>query len=619
MEVAESVLRKRASEGIVIRTKTELQDKWGASTWSDTALECMYRGLSRSEPEADSAYEKSSCQRGWGSSHSYPFLPAPRDIFGGTRSSVRGDPQVKDDWLLASPVRDVGTALARSREQKQQHPESEDDNEAAQQLRSQLLQLRAEGHRRAARLRRERQLLQQQLAEARQQQQVLLLRQQQRSICTSVGASQGSCDPWGPPTLSVPPTAPAGVRRGPRGSPLPPFSPRMVLLHVYDLTPAISNYVNRIMRPLGAGAFHAGVEVYGQEYSFGQTAATAGSLRHYGSERASLEPWTLWTAAATLRGAAAVLVILHTDETTGVSVCQPMQHPAHVYRETVPMGPADLDMEEFLSLVEVLKVEWPGNSYDVLSRNCVNFADHLCVLLGVGHVPPWLFRLQRQANSIKGGARAAAAAAAAAARQLQRLNTQARISATAMAAAEAAATAAAVAAGAAVSFGRFIKHAHQEVRLSEEMGRLLVEGMSFLSERFSEGVSCIPSEWNEEEITALEPLHLFDRAPTPPEGLIAESRGATSEGSAEKLSESPVEKPLEKQGVERLEELRANTLVDPGEGTPRALRGATEESLQGAAILKSWPQGSLSSPSQDKEQQRKSPSDWPYTADAILP
>lgn len=143
--------------------------------------------------------------------------------------------------------------------------------------------------------------------------------------------------------------------------------------------------------------------------------------------------------------------------------------------------------------------------------------------------------------------------------------------------------------------------------------------MSFLSERFSEGVSCIPSEWNEEEITALEPLHLFDRAPTPPEGLIAESRGATSEGSAEKLSESPVEKPLEKQGVERLEELRANTLVDPGEGTPRALRGATEESLQGAAILKSWPQGSLSSPSQDKEQQRKSPSDWPYTADAILP
>lgn len=272
MEVAESVLRKRASEGIVIRTKTELQDKWGASTWSDTALECMYRGLSRSEPEADSAYEKSSCQRGWGSSHSYPFLPAPRDIFGGTRSSVRGDPQVEDDWLLASPVRDVGTALARSREQKQQHPESEDDNEAAQQLRSQLLQLRAEGHRRAARLRRERQLLQQQLAEARQQQQVLLLRQQQRSICTSVGASQGSCDPWGPPTLSVPPTAPAGVRRGPRGSPLPPFSPRMVLLHVYDLTPAISNYVNRIMRPLGAGAFHAGVEVYGQEYSFGQTA-----------------------------------------------------------------------------------------------------------------------------------------------------------------------------------------------------------------------------------------------------------------------------------------------------------------------------------------------------------
>lgn len=47
--------------------------------------------------------------------------------------------------------------------------------------------------------------------------------------------------------------------------------PSLVLLHVYDLTPNISKYVNTVMRPLGAGAFHAGVEVFGDEYCFGRT------------------------------------------------------------------------------------------------------------------------------------------------------------------------------------------------------------------------------------------------------------------------------------------------------------------------------------------------------------
>lgn len=45
----------------------------------------------------------------------------------------------------------------------------------------------------------------------------------------------------------------------------------VVFLHVYDLTPTISKYVNTVMRPLGAGAFHAGVEVFGDEYCFGRT------------------------------------------------------------------------------------------------------------------------------------------------------------------------------------------------------------------------------------------------------------------------------------------------------------------------------------------------------------
>ncbi|OEH74751.1 hypothetical protein cyc_06796 [Cyclospora cayetanensis] len=255
--------------------------------------------------------------------------------------------------------------------------------------------------------------------------------------------------------------------RGPKGILLPPFSPRMVLLHVYDLTPAISAYINRIMRPFGAGAFHAGVEVFGQEYCFGQTP----------------------------------------DDTTGVNVCEPMQHPAHIYRETVPMGPTDLNVDDFCSLMNTLKKEWPGNSYDILTR----------------HGPS--LELQNQANSIKGGARAAAAAAAAAARQLQRLDTHAGISATATAAAEAAAHAASAAAGAAVSFGRLLKQAHQDVRLSDEMGRYILAGVNFLGERLAEGVSCLPSEWHEDDCHYSEAFSSCQRCPQ----LSADSLGILEE------------------------------------------------------------------------------------------
>ncbi|PHJ15563.1 pppde peptidase domain protein [Cystoisospora suis] len=82
-------------------------------------------------------------------------------------------------------------------------------------------------------------------------------------------------------------------------SPSPPLpSPNTVYLHVYDLDPTISKYVNKVMRPLGAGAFHAGVEVYGIEYCYGQTC----------------------------------------DDSSGITINRPRKHPVHIYRETIVMG-----------------------------------------------------------------------------------------------------------------------------------------------------------------------------------------------------------------------------------------------------------------------------------------
>ncbi|KAL8454444.1 hypothetical protein Emed_000165 [Eimeria media] len=458
METAALHSRRAVREGACLKPKPG--GPWGAPSWSEGALDCLYTASSSNslhEGLDEGSLGGPPVIRGplrQGAPPSCPSLPAYKELFSDPDTvPFKGGPQGALDLFLASPVRNSGGlsplhsastddhCQAETQQQQQQLQEEADDAnaEVALLLRQQLQQLRRDGQLRAERLRRERQQLQQELAEARQQQQLLQLRRQQHRSSSSSNSSSsrssarkrsdGSSDEgWVAETL---PQLPRGVRGAPleaphfRGAPWPSFSPRMVLLHVYDLTPAISAYVNRVMRPLGAGAFHAGVEVYGQEYCFGQTP----------------------------------------DDSSGISVCLPRQHPAHVYRETVLMGPTDLGFDEFASLIEAVKFEWPGSSYDVLSRNCVDFADHLCVLLGVGHIPAWLFRLQNQARTIKGGARAAAAAAAAAARQLQRLDREAGITATAAAAAEAAATAAAATAAAAttaaVSLGRFFKQAHQ--------------------------------------------------------------------------------------------------------------------------------------------------------------
>ncbi|KAL8435480.1 hypothetical protein ACSSS7_002487 [Eimeria intestinalis] len=418
-------------EGACLKPKSGAS--WGAPSWSEGALDCLYSSYSSTSLHegSDEVVLGGPQIRGpprQEGSPSCPSLPAYKELLSDLETvPFKGRPQGALDLFLASPVRDSGefsplqAALLDDRQQQQQQEGS--DAEVALLLRQQLQQLRRDGQLRAARLRRERQQLQQELAEARQQQQLLQLRRQQHRSSNSSNSSRSSARKWSdrssdeglaPELLPQLPRGARGAPLGPpfQGAPWPAFSPRMVLLHVYDLTPAISAYVNRVMRPLGAGAFHAGVEVYGQEYCFGQTPGLGFRVR---------------------------------------VLCE--------------CRPTDLGLDEFASLIEAIKFEWPGNSYDVLSRNCVDFADHLCVLLGVGHIPAWLFRLQNQARTIKGGARAAAAAAAAAARQLQRLDREAGITATAAAAAEAAATAAAATAAAAttaaVSLGRFFKQAHQ--------------------------------------------------------------------------------------------------------------------------------------------------------------
>lgn len=119
-------------------------------------------------------------------------------------------------------------------------------------------------------------------------------------------------------------------------------------LHVYDVG---STALNNVLRPLGTGMFHCGVEVYAFEWAFTQQ---------------------------------------HDEDTgSGVFCSPPRQAEPYKFRETVDMGCTTMSPSEVHSVIHFLLARWPASSYHTLRRNCCHFAAELCRMLGVGAVPEW--------------------------------------------------------------------------------------------------------------------------------------------------------------------------------------------------------------------------------------
>lgn len=123
----------------------------------------------------------------------------------------------------------------------------------------------------------------------------------------------------------------------------------VVKLHLYDLGPkGETAQINRVLRRMGTGAFHCGVEVLGWEWSFCRR---------------------------------------------GIFCCRPCRCEHHSYSESITMAQTALAEASVLQLVHRLEKEWPGTSYDLLRRNCCHFGDSFCRNLGVGCLPRWITSL----------------------------------------------------------------------------------------------------------------------------------------------------------------------------------------------------------------------------------
>lgn len=143
-----------------------------------------------------------------------------------------------------------------------------------------------------------------------------------------------------------------------------------VNLHIYDVgTSGRGAALNWLLSPLGAGAFHCGVEVYDWEWSFSDIAG----------------------AAARRPG------------TTGVFCCRPRNCDGHSYCQSLPMGDTATTEVEVLKLISLLEKQWPVSQYDILTHNCCHFSNELCQRLGVGGIPAWVLNLAGVGAAIEKG------------------------------------------------------------------------------------------------------------------------------------------------------------------------------------------------------------------------
>jgi len=134
-----------------------------------------------------------------------------------------------------------------------------------------------------------------------------------------------------------------------------------VVLHVYSLGRSkLLSVANKTLRKLGTGVFHAGVAVHGSEWSFAGGGTGSGIVR-------------------------------------GV----PGDTSDHLRHKEVLVGVTTLKEGEVQSLLDEMSAEWASADYDVLSKNCLHFADKFLQRLGFAGAPRWLLNSTTLALNIQ--------------------------------------------------------------------------------------------------------------------------------------------------------------------------------------------------------------------------
>lgn len=153
-----------------------------------------------------------------------------------------------------------------------------------------------------------------------------------------------------------------------------------VMVHVYNLGHGGMGIgkANKVMRLFGGGIFHAGVEVYGKEWSYGMSSVAGDTGADGDGEYVYLDP-----------------------DQTGVTWNDPKHCDAHRYRESVLLGHTKLGEAQVNAVVQQMMKQWLAVDYDLTRHNCCSFSDAFAQALGVGGIPPFIHRMAQMAAPVE--------------------------------------------------------------------------------------------------------------------------------------------------------------------------------------------------------------------------
>jgi len=191
--------------------------------------------------------------------------------------------------------------------------------------------------------------------------------QQKPAIAVTYVADEGNVQ-MGADALRKPPAHEAFWRPALLGS-----RSAAVILNIYDVgASGVGTAVNSLLRPMGLGAFHCGVQIHDKEWSYSFVLPDS-------------------------RGGC------HTPTSSGVFACKPRSCPGHSFCEAVPMGYSSISEHGLWELLVKLDREWPAMDYDLLERNCCHFCEDMCLKLGLGGLPPLVTKLAAAGASLASG------------------------------------------------------------------------------------------------------------------------------------------------------------------------------------------------------------------------
>jgi len=129
-----------------------------------------------------------------------------------------------------------------------------------------------------------------------------------------------------------------------------------VWIHIYHCDPYTGWLNKALLKNREIGIYHAGVEVYGEEWSF----------------QYFEDSWD-------------------DPSVSGVIRCPPKCMTDYEYQESVNLGLTPFSEEEVDQILLTLHYEWPACNYHLTNNNCLTFAEHLVKLLNVSKpFPAWL-------------------------------------------------------------------------------------------------------------------------------------------------------------------------------------------------------------------------------------